>query len=86
MAKRKNSAAARVLRETQYQIDGVIVLDGNEQRALFGSEELPLAKTGKELEALGLSVEKIAKLVNEDYLIPLTNQTKVVSALREALK
>ena len=82
MAKKQSiSRAERVLLATQYQVDGVIVLDGNEQRALFGNEDLPVAKTGKELVALGLSPHKIARLINEDYLIPLTNQTAVAAAL-----
>lgn len=73
MARRKNDT--RILDETIFQIDGILVVNGLEGKAIVSPDpDEPLKTTGKKLREIGLDV---SKLVADGYLIPTTNQPEV---------
>lgn len=71
----------KALLDAKYQLDGVIVIDGLNGKFQLGAEEYPNVRTGRELVALGISESALVKLIENDYLIPMTNQPLVESAL-----
>lgn len=68
--------AHAILTGTLYELDGVLALPDGRALASVGDN---LARyTGKQLESIGLDV---VKLLDEDYLTPLTNQGVLEEAL-----
>jgi hypothetical protein len=76
--KRKSPGRSRVqslINRTKFQIEGVLVVNGMEGKAIVSHDpDQPLVTTGKQLSDLGLNV---LELVKGEYLIPLTNQSEI---------
>jgi hypothetical protein len=77
----------RLIVGARYSVEGVIALrDGQALVGGVGDSERQVVVEGKRLAELGFSVKEIAKMIRDEYLIPVTNQDKLAEALPAALE